>query len=102
MVHAREMGDASDKIASNTTMIVSVRYECDMVGRRNALTPLLTASTPVMAVQPLAKARMIQTPAVSIAAGNSGGDTTAAKCPALVSDFAKPNPSIPSMQVMNR
>jgi len=36
-------------------MIVSVRCAFFTAGSRNALTPLLTASTPVSAVQPLAK-----------------------------------------------
>ena len=37
---------------------VSVRRAWSTHGSRKALTPLLTASTPVIAVQPLAKARI--------------------------------------------
>ena len=37
-----------------TMMAVSVLRACETAGSRNASTPLLTASTPVMAVQPLA------------------------------------------------
>ena len=37
-------------------MIVRVRLAVGITGSRNAFTPLLTASTPVMAVQPLANA----------------------------------------------
>ena len=38
-------------------MAVSVRRALVTTGSRKALTPLLTASTPVIAVQPLANAR---------------------------------------------
>ena len=38
-------------------MAASVRCPYFTAGSRNALMPLLTASTPVIAVQPLAKAR---------------------------------------------
>jgi hypothetical protein len=39
--------------------------------------PLLTASTPVIAVQPLAKARSSsQRPTASVAGGSGGGATT--------------------------
>ena len=41
---------------SSAMMIVNVRRAIVTTGSRNAFTPLLTASTPVMAVQPLAKA----------------------------------------------
>ena len=39
-------------------MMVSVRFALGRVGSRNAGTPLRTASTPVIAVQPLANARI--------------------------------------------
>ena len=40
---------------SRTMMMVRVRLAFFWVGSRKAMTPLETASTPVMAVQPLAK-----------------------------------------------
>jgi hypothetical protein len=43
------------KTISRMMMIVSVRLAFFCVGSRKALTPLDTASTPVMAVHPLAK-----------------------------------------------
>ena len=39
-------------------MAVSVLRAWETAGSRNAVTPLLTASTPVMAVQPLANDRI--------------------------------------------
>ena len=58
-------------------MAVKVRWACGTAGSRNAVTPLLTASTPVMAVQPLAKARIkIQRPATLVAAGSGAGGST--------------------------
>ena len=58
---------------------VSVRRALLTAGSRNALTPLLTASTPVIAVQPLAKARSsIQRLAAAVAAGSAGGGSTTA------------------------
>ena len=47
---------------------VSVRRAWRTAGSRKALTPLLTASTPVMAVQPLAKARISDPEASAVAA----------------------------------
>ena len=44
--------------ASSAMMTVRVRRAWTTAGSRKALTPLLTASTPVMAVQPLAKDRI--------------------------------------------
>ena len=57
-------------------MTVSVRRALVTRGSRNASTPLLTASTPVMAVQPLANARSkIQSPTASrLWAAAGGGD----------------------------
>ena len=49
-------------------MMVKVRRAVGTTGSRNALTPLLTASTPVMAVHPLAKAWRISQPLGAAAA----------------------------------
>ena len=50
-------------------MAVSVRRAWSTAGSRKAVTPLLTASTPVIAVQPLAKARIRIQRLPAIAAG---------------------------------
>ena len=42
----------ASRMASKTMMMVSVVLAFLRVGSRKAITPLLTASTPVMAVQP--------------------------------------------------
>ncbi len=59
--------------------MMMVRVSCaDLAtGSRNALTPLLTASTPVMAVQPLANAfRISHALKPAAAAGMAGGAIT--------------------------
>lgn len=61
---------------------VSVRRALFTAGARNAPTPFETASTPVIAVQPLAKARSSNHKlAASVATGNAGGATTGTGCP---------------------
>jgi hypothetical protein len=58
---------------SKAMMTVSVRLAFTVVGSRKAMTPLLTASTPVMAVQPLAKTLAnSQRVKVAVAAGSLG------------------------------
>ena len=70
--------DASSTM-SDTMISVSVRCAFLTVGSRNALTPLLTASTPVIAADPLAKVRSrIQIPTDSVAVGTFGGAITGA------------------------
>ena len=62
----------------------SVRRAVLTAGGRNAFTPLLTASTPVMAVQPLENAcRISQRPAVVAAPCGACGGTTGAGFPPL-------------------
>jgi hypothetical protein len=65
-----------------TQLAPSVRCARFTTGSRKALTPLLTASTPVIATQPAAKARrsnqMLTAPVVS---GKPGGETTGWGCP---------------------
>ena len=61
---------------------VSVFRAVAAVGSRNAFTPLLTASTPVMAVHPLAKAfSSSQADTAAVAAAGAGGEITGAGCP---------------------
>jgi hypothetical protein len=67
------------------------------------LTPLLTASTPVIAVQPLAKARRSShqvTP--SVAAENGGGGTIGAGAPPEAIALATPKISSPPKLATNR
>src|SRR5262245_61164679 len=73
------------------TITVSVVRAFFTAGLRNAPTPLLTASTPVIAVQPLANARStIQLDAAAVAAGSAGGATTAAGDPPDTSTLIRP------------
>ena len=63
--------------AKRPMMAVSVRWAWRTAGSRKAVTPLLTASTPVIAVQPLAKARIrTQRLAAVAAAGSVAGAST--------------------------
>ncbi len=72
-------------------MIVSVRRAVATTGGRNAFTPLLTASTPVMAVQPLANAwRMIQAPGSAAACRIEGGASTGTGWPPERNVLSKP------------
>ena len=66
-----------------STMAASVRCAYTTDGFRNALTPLLTASTPVIAVQPLANER-IRSHALPPAtpAGRAGGGVSGNRMPA--------------------
>src|SRR5205823_4583886 len=59
---------------------------------RNAGTPLLTASTPVIAVHPLAKdRRSSHAPAVATTDGGGGGATTGTGWPPCAAAFATPS-----------
>jgi hypothetical protein len=55
---------------SSAMMMVRARRAFFVVGSRNAMTPLLTASTPVIAVQPLEKTR---SRSHKLAAATAGG-----------------------------
>ena len=58
-------------------MAPSVRWARAITGSRKALTPLLIASTPVIAVHPAAKHRSSnQMLTASVALGEPGGGTT--------------------------
>jgi hypothetical protein len=85
-------------------MAVRVRRAITVRGSRNTGTPLLTASTPVMAVQPLANACMSsQTPAAACRAGAcAGGGRTAAGCPPASSVFTTPAPMVSASVATNR
>jgi hypothetical protein len=73
------------------TMAVRVRWALETLGSRKMGTPLLTASTPVMAVQPLAKARTnIQLPTATAEPETIGGATTGTGWPPLVRAFQSP------------
>jgi hypothetical protein len=68
---------------------------------RKALTPLLTGSTPVMAVQPAAKARRISHhPTACVAGAIGGGGFTGAGWPAIA--LHSPNTSRPIQEIANR
>ena len=72
-------------------------------GSRKAATPLLTASTPVIAVQPLANARSTsQMPRVALPVRTEGGVSTGCGCPADSQILATPQASIPPRLPMNR
>ena len=74
---------------------VSVRCASGTVGFLKMGTPLLTASTPVIAVHPLANARtMIHAPTASVGAAAAGGATTAAGCPPLATTRATPTATV--------
>ncbi len=63
-------------------MTVRVFFAFSLVGSRKARTPLLTASTPVSAVQPLAKAfSSSHAPTIAVAGGTGGGAATGMGCP---------------------
>src|SRR5882757_4310586 len=88
---------------SDAMIVVSVRRAFFTVGSRKALTPLLTASTPVMAVQPLANAfSRSQRPTASVGGGIGGGGTIGTGCPTAKSDFATPTPMAITMQKRKR
>ena len=63
-------------------MAASVLCACRVQGSLKAPTPLLTASTPVMAVQPAANARnSSQSVTASVPSGTAGGATTGVGLP---------------------
>jgi len=77
----------ASRIPSATTMKVSVRRALRTCGWRKALTPLETASIPVIAVQPDAKARSnSHQPSASAASGVGGGGTTGCGWPPFASE----------------
>ena len=84
-------------------MAVNVRCACLTLGSRNALTPLLTASTPVIAVQPLAKARSNNHHLAPSLVGDSGGGAMiGVGCPLDMIALANPKSSSPPTLAMKR
>jgi hypothetical protein len=70
------------KTISSRMMIVRVRLAFFWVGSRKAMTPFETASTPVIAVQPLAKTlASTQSESIDALMGRCGGSTMAAGWP---------------------
>jgi hypothetical protein len=74
----------ANKITRVPTMATRVRRACTTAGSRKTLVALLTASTPVIAVHPLANAlTRSHAPAVAVAAGAAGGAITPTGAPAF-------------------
>ena len=88
---------------STPQMAASVRWAYITVGVLNAPTPLLTASTPVMAVQPAANARsMSHSVSPSAAPEGVGGGTRGWGCPPPAQAAHAPVARIADSVVMNR
>src|ERR1700688_1256051 len=83
----------ASKIAKRPMITVSVRWALRTVGSRNARTPLLTASTPVIAVQPFentCSSSHMLTATDTGPATLAGGATTGTGRPAANTDFVTP------------
>src|SRR4051795_1785151 len=82
---------------------VSVRSAPFAAGSANAVTPLLTASTPVIAVQPLANARISSQKLAAIAADGCGaGGTTGVGRPPASSVLLTPMTITDKSVMINR
>ena len=82
---------ASRNAASTAAMMVSVHCALGTSGFLKSGTPLLTASTPVIAVQPLAKERnRIHALTASVAPGTGGGGSTGCGWPPLIKARTRP------------
>src|SRR5271156_4618570 len=89
--------------ASNMIIVVKVRRARTTAGSRKALTPLLMASTPVIAVQPLEKERMrSQRLAAIVTVGNGGGISTGSGRPPLSTALTVPMASTVNSETTNR
>src|SRR5215469_16313255 len=72
----------ASKMIRSPTIAVSVRCAVRTEGSRKSGTPLLTASTPVIAVVPLANDRMSsQVVTAAVAGPGGGGGVTGTGCP---------------------
>src|SRR5262249_55303991 len=92
----------ASSVARMRMIAVSVRRALRTDGSRNAVTPLLTASTPVIAVQPLEKAcSRSHRLAVAVAAESAGGATTGSGRPPPSRDLAPPMTSTVKRQKTN-
>ena len=84
-------------------MIVSVCWADFTTCWRNARTPLLTASTPVIAVQPFENAcNRSQAVSAPEGAGSGAGAATAIGCPPAASALTSPSAIVPSKAPINR
>jgi hypothetical protein len=97
------MAMPTSKTARMVTIAVNVIRAWRTAGSRNAATPLLTASTPVMAVQPLANAlAKIHQLTISTPGFMVGGATTDTGCPPDTSVLTIPTATTPSSETTNR
>ena len=84
-------------------MIVSVIFAFFRVSSRNAITPLLTASTPVIAVHPDENTfSSSHQPTAIVAAGTTGICITGCGCPPLASTCHAPTPITISSVPVNK
>ncbi len=91
--------------ASSTMIAVRVRRAWTTAGSRKALMPLLIASTPVIAVQPLANERIRSHQRTSGSVGlfsRGGGGATASGCPPASSVLMVPSASTARSDPTNR
>ncbi len=85
--------------------MITVRVFCALgaVGSRKALTPFETASTPVMAAQPLEKTlRRSQKLTIAVAAGKCGTGSSGAGCPPAANALTTPIPIMRNRQPTKR
>src|SRR5216684_6596616 len=83
----------ASNIARVATIIVNVHSARLPRGSAKSGTPLLTASTPVIAVQPLANDRInSQNVTAFVGLITAGGGTIALGCPPLISEREMPTP----------
>ena len=85
--------------------MIAARVRCAAftAGSWKAITPLLTASTPVSAVQPLANALSIShQPRAAVTGANGGGATTGMGEPPAANVLKSPITIIVSSETMNR
>ncbi len=76
-------------------MMVSVILAFFLASSRKAITPLLTASTPVMAAQPEEKTfKISQIEIISVAALGTGSAITGCGCPPVAATCHSPTPMI--------
>src|SRR5215510_2833296 len=80
----------ASSVASMATMAVSVRRAVRTAGAEKTGTPLLTASTPVIAVHPLANARSRSHRLTAVVAAGAGGATTGVGLPPLNTVLIRP------------
>src|SRR5581483_2213907 len=93
----------ASRITRMVMIAVSVRRALRTAGSANAGTPLLTASTPVIAVHPLANARNSNHALTPLTAdGTAGGATTGIGCPPPIHALTHPMASTIRRHATNR